>query len=497
MNVEMDSAIRRRDWHLQFLAAAAMCLAGGVVSGAGFPDVLDDPLRARPSTLDHGTILPGDDAPVPCPALREIPVPLALGEAADLALCNNPQIKSTWAAIKLQAGAVGEARSAYLPTFTGTYGRFQNRTEYPNSSMAPVVKYGNTVYGNIAWRIFDFGGRKANRKAADKQLEAALATHDAALQKTLAALIQAYFDTALAKASLGAKTETVRIAQATLDATRKREQRGAAPQGDTLQATAALARASLGQQRAQGDYQKSRAVLIQVMGIPLQSQIELPDILDTDPKSAVKDLADWLEETKQRHPAIVAAKAQWEAAKQKIAASRAEGMPTLDFSASYYQNGYPGQGLQTSQSRVGNVGLTLTIPFFEGFSRTYKIRQAEAQAEQREAELQDTEQQVLTEVVKAYSDTVSSLANLHSSESLLQAAQAALASSERRYAKGAADVLELLNAQSVLADARLERVRCLAEWHASRLRLLADAGQLGTSEIRQSTTLSGHELPIE
>jgi len=155
----------------------------------------------------------------------------------------------------------------------------------------------------------------------------------------------------------------------------------------------------------------------------------------------------------------------------------------VDFTANYYENGYPGQGLQSTKTQVSTVGFTLTIPVFDGFSRTYKIRGAQAQVEQREAELQDTEHQVLAEIVKAHADAVSSLGNLQSSDALLKAAQASLASSMRRYDKGAADVLELLNAQSALAEARQERVRCIDEWRSARLRLMANAGALDRASI--------------
>ena len=73
--------------------------------------------------------------------------------------------------------------------------------------------------------------------------------------------------------------------------------------------------------------------------------------------------------------------------------------------------------------------------------------------------------------------------NLRSSEALLNAAQAAVKSSEKRYAKGAADILELLNTQSALADAQQQRIRSLSEWRSARLRLFASAGLLGRKVI--------------
>jgi len=65
----------------------------------------------------------------------------------------------------------------------------------------------------------------------------------------------------------------------------------------------------------------------------------------------------------------------------------------------------------------------------------------------------------------------------------LQTARDALASSQRKFDKGAADLLEMLNAQTALADAGQERIRCLAEWREAKLRLMASAGRLGRTLI--------------
>ncbi|WP_347990130.1 TolC family protein [Methylomonas sp. AM2-LC] len=87
------------------------------------------------------------------------------------------------------------------------------------------------------------------------------------------------------------------------------------------------------------------------------------------------------------------------------------------------------------------------------------------------------------EVVKAYADATSSLQNLSYSATLLNAAQEALATSQRRYDKGAADIMEMLTTQTAFADAAQERIRTLAEWRSARLRLLAGSGALGRDRI--------------
>lgn len=467
-------------------AWAWLCLALATIAPSwalDFPDVWEDPLSTRPPILKNGATLPGDDSPLPCPASKDFALPLALGEAVDLALCNNPQIQAAWADIKIEASGVGEARAAYLPTVNASLSRLNNHTTYPDTRLPGSRIWGTTRYLSLGWRLFDFGGRSARQEAAEQLLEAALAGHDATLQKALVEVVQNYFDALTAQSLLNSRTQVAAIAEQTLAASQQREAKGASPQGDTLQAAAALARAQLARQRAQGDYRKTLAVLAQAMGVPQQTRILLPDSLEAQPAAAQQELEAWIADTEQTHPAIIAARAKWAAAQKTVTATRSEGLPTLDFNANHYENGYPNQGLQATQSNITTVGVTLTIPFFEGFARTYKIRGAQAQVEQRAAELRNTTQQILTEVVRAYADAVSALGNLQSSEALLSASSAALASAQRRYDKGAADVLELLNAQSTLAEAGQERVRTLAEWRSSRLRLLANAGMLGRARL--------------
>ena len=498
MSAKSDGKYRRASL-LNIVAAtiAFISLQPVAVSARDLEDMLTtpfvDPLRTRPDVLERGVTLPGDQFPVQCPSGKDLSQPLAIIDAVDLALCNNPQVKAAWAAIKMQAAAVGTARAAYLPTISATASRLRTDTSYPGSEIPSSSDIGNTVYGSLSWRLFDFGTRAANRQSANSLLIAALADHEASLQTTLVSTIQAYFDVQSARAALQAKEQGLVIANDTLESAKRREAKGVVAHSDTLQATTALAKAILDRNRALGNYQKSLSILLYAMGLPAQSRIVLADEPENDDLGdhlgnsiaiQTENLDAWLHDAQTAHPAILSARAKWQAARSDISSARADGLPTIDFSANNYQNGYPGQGLQTLSSHINTIGVTLTIPLFDGFSHTYKVRSAQAQAEQRKEQLADIEHNVLMEVVKAYADAQSSLQNLQASLNLLEAAQEALASSQRKYDKGAADILEILNTQGALADAKQERVRCLAEWRSARLRLMANTGMLGMSSIQ-------------
>jgi outer membrane protein len=460
---------------VKFVAAALALVLGGC--SASFAAETD---AAFPGTL------PGDAAAVSCPTVGiEAGAPLLLAKAVDIALCNNPRVRAAWENIRIQAADVGRAKAAYWPWLSANVSELGDRTGYPGTSIPTTTRSDATVYGSLTWRLFDFGGRAATKRAAEAMLAAAVASRDATLQKTLTAVVQAYFDAVTVKALIDSKNDDEALARDTLASAQRRLAQGGAAQSDALQAETALARVSLEKNRVQGSYEKAVATLAYVLGLPPESALALPSDVDLQSGSEQQDLSDWLKEAERNHPAIVAARAAVDAARAQVTVARASGRPTLDFTSDYYQNAYPGQGLASTNTKVTTFGLSVTVPLFDGFATHYKVRGAEATVREKEAELQDTQQETLTEIVRAHADAQSSLRNLQASQELMQAAQQSLESSQRRYSSGATSILELLTTQAALADARSERVRCLAEWRTARLVLLASAGVLSEASLAQ------------
>lgn len=477
----------------------AMALAAGLLAAlpalpAQASDVfprLDDPLATQAGLPDAGRLLPGDSRAAPCPPAHDGAVPLSLPAAVDLALCHNAQVHGAWAGIKLQAAGLGEARAAYLPTLNAGLSRVHDRTAYPGAATASSSLGSNTGSLSLSWRLFDFGGRDAGRRSATALLDAALAHRDAVLQATLAATVSAYFEAHTALASLRMREQHQALAQETVAATQRRAGRGLGAHSDTLQAQSALAKAALGASRAAGDYRKARAVLIYTLGLPAGTDVTLEEDAGEADGGLREDLRSWLAMAQERHPAILAARAQLAAARERVAVARSEGRPSVDLTANIYQNGRPNQGLSPASTRETLVGISLNIPLFDGFARGYKVRGALAQAGQKEAEAQETQQQTLLDLVRTHAEASMALGNLAASQDWLAAAQEAQASVQRKFGLGAADILEMLNTQSALLEARQERIRCLAEWRSARLRLLASAGILGRGDLAQEGGASG------
>lgn len=446
-----------------------------------------DPLLTKPEVLKGGQVLPGDNSVVNCLTITPQET-LELSQAVDMALCHNSQIRSSWIDIKTQADNLGVARSAYLPTVSVTVNRLHSHTTYPDLSYQPPVRvWGTTAYANLTWHLLDGGGRSSKQKSATQLLNAAIFNNQAAIQKALSSVTQAYFDAITANAEYQSQQKIVALAQQTMASNIKREALGVSKVGDTLQAGIALSKANLELQRGHAKYKSSLMSLAYQVGLPTDSSIELPELVSTTTDSnSLKELNSWLTQAKQ-HPAMDAAEAKLASSKEDVRMARSGLLPSLDFSANYYQNGYPGQGLTSTRSNVSTYGLTLNIPLFNGFSEYYKVRAAEDQVEKNSVALQDTQAQITAQVRIDYADADSALHNLQASATMLVSVSELLKSMERRYAHGDADVLDMLGVQNTYAQVLQERVRCLADWQSSKWKLIASVGGLGREMIRNGS----------
>jgi len=454
-------------------------------AGARALDVFDT-LWSNPGILNSGAVLPGDTQPLGISPAPDLAKPLSLIEAVDLALRNNAQLKESWDRIMVQADALGQARTAFFPTLSASGSRVGDGVSYPGyAKQYPATWINSYQAGATAnWQVFNFGAGFFGDRSAGHLLEAALNDHDAALQQSLGTVIQDYFAAVTAQEVYLGDCRDADIARQTLASTKRREASGVSTRSDTLQATTEMLKRVLDSNRDQGAYDEAMAVLVYDMGAPTGSIIIFPETLDQDAPYSGEDLRAWIAEAEVSHPSILAAEERVEASEDAVAAATADSLPSVDLSANYYYDGRPGLQLTGVTSRELLLAATVNVPLFNGFADLYKIRGAKDQLDLDEATLEDTRNSVLRDVVKAYWDTDSSFRNLQGSQDLLEAAQDGMKVAKRRFDHNAADLIEVYTAETALADARQERIQCLAAWRSSRLRLVASVGRLGRSELK-------------
>ena len=410
--------------------------------------------------------------------------PLSLLEAVERALCNNPQTRQAWASVKMQAAQVGVSRGAYLPTLNATVeGRIgTNKTDVSGFSSTflrdnDTIEYNYNL--NLTWVLFDFGLRSANLKNAQQLLTAANATQDATIQTVFATTAQSYYDLLSTMGAFDASLESEKSARKSFMAADAMHKAGAGTLADKLQAQTTHAQASLDRVKANGELKNAHGTLAIAMGLsantPLTIDIQRKAFPNTDFVESVDAL---IENAKRDHPGLIAAQAQLQAAKAKVDVAKAEGLPSLALTGSISYSDQDGsEGDQITESK--NIGFQVNIPLFEGLGRSYQIQSAKAQVELKTADLADEELKISLEVWKSFQSLQTETENMKATEKLSQSALQSFNVAQGRYKKGVGTIIELLNAQSTLADSRQQRILALSNWRTARLKLASNLGKLG------------------
>ena len=496
-------------------------------------EFLNDPLGLIPERLQQGPVLPGEDASFTCAAAPDINQAMRLPELIDLALCNNPSIGLSLAAIRNQITLLGDAQMAYVPALALTTSNQSSTTRYPDSALSSSRRHGQSYGASLNWRLYDFGLRSTNVDAAQRSVQGTIKSHQASIQKVMTAVLNAYFEAQSAHSMIEMRRQAVLRAEQTDQAVMRRLRLGLASQGDLSQSRSALSRAQLMHDRAVGEHRLALAALRGAIGLPPSSQPWLQPLFQSDPlviaapdarpgsahslasvgptddregspavsaraqdggrpgpapaamaaALEIESLEQYLQLAETHHPQLQAARMQLEVAQTRVRSTRKESLPTLDWAAQFSRDGSANQGVVSNRSDVTTTSVTLTVPLSSPISRSYKVAGALAQVEQATQQLEDVRHQVMAEIARNYSQSSLSRVTLEGTGQLVQAAELAMNSVLRRYYRNAADLIEVLTAQSNLADAQAEWVRARVELVSSRARLVGSASLLSRQDL--------------
>lgn len=450
----------------------------------------DDPLdthKAVSGTPGRDVTQAGAD---PCQIINHKPEQWGLLDVIEQALCHNPQTRQAWANARQQASQLGMAESAYLPSFNFSLpisraantagggitngvpfqGSGDRRTE--NTRLAPTL--------SLNYLLLDFGGRAARVEAARQALEAANWTHAATLQAVLFSAIQAYYQLFAANASLEAAEATEQSTRKAFDAAAYRYEVGAAALGDKLQAQTTHAQAKVNRRTAVGNAQSALGALATVMGLKPSASMKFePPSLSGPVMEREKDVQELIELAKISRPDLAAAEAQVKASEAGILQARAGSLPTLSLVGNYTYF----ETLGVSNISSWAIGVQVAMPLFTGFNNTYQIKSAEEQVEAQAANRDKLEQSVAQDVWRSYYTLAATRENLANTQELLDSALQAEKVALGRYEEGVGNIVELLNAEANLANARYQYVQAHYNWRIGKAQLAQALGRLDMGDV--------------
>lgn len=403
----------------------------------------------------------------------------------------HPAIGAARKDVDAATARVGQARSARWPRVkvVGTYRRQDPVPEItvpgglggPGGAGRTVGIQPNNLFDGglqVQQTLYDFGTTDARisqatagRTAAQRHVD--VKRSDLAFQAT-----QAFYTTLLAEARLRVQRAQIEQLERTLHVVRRRQEAGTATEFEVQSTRTRLSAARSQRTRLQSQRERQRAELRRLLGLARDTTLALKGTLRAHSRDPLQPGTDTLIKQALRHnPSVQVLQAQVRAAHREVRVADHADAPSLALSAQGgVKNGYPGD---LNEPRLNeSVGLSLQVPLFKGFATKRRVEEAEAEVQATEARLTDVRRRVTARVEQAAAELRASLDRLDTTELRVEQARAAAQLARTRYEAGTITNLELLDAETELRKARLERTDVRHEVVMGRYALQQAVGTL-------------------
>ena len=178
-------------------------------------------------------------------------------------------------------------------------------------------------------------------------------------------------------------------------------------------------------------------------------------------------------------------------ASREVARNESGHLPTVDIVARYNQANAEASGFGggRSENTFRTIGLELNVPLYQGGVVTSRTREAAALLTKSEADLDDARRSAALAARQAYLGVTSGLAQIKALEAAEVSSRSALDANRLGYQVGVRINIDVLNAQSQLADTQQQLAKARYDTLIAQLRLSAAAGTLGEEDVARLNAL--------
>jgi outer membrane protein TolC len=384
------------------------------------------------------------------------PLTITLQDALARAKLNDPQFRSALTDTGLGVESRVQARSGLLPGVN-----YNNSFIYTQGTGVPAVAPSKFIANN---------GVHEYISQADVHESISL-TNFADYRKSSSALAQAR-----AKAEIAARGLTVTVTQSYsglvgaqrksagaqraaaqagrfLDISQKLENGGEVARADVLKATIQAQQQKRDLQEAQLDMERNRLDLAVLLFPDFNQDFTVVDDLQTP--EPLPGFAEIEVAGRKNNPDLRAALAAYEGANHEVTAAWGGLLPSLNVDYFY---GIDSNKFAIRTDGVRNIGYSavasLQIPIFSWGGDRSKLKQAELRRDQAHIELTHAQRLLLSHLREFYNEAETARAEIDSLANTAQMAGESLRLTTLRYEAGESTVLEVVDAQNTLTQAR-------------------------------------------
>lgn len=413
---------------------------------------------------------------------------LTVDKAVEMALARSTTMVNAEANVVNARSGVYSAYSGVLPSLSADWSRSGDLTTHSHGQNV----FGTQVFLNLrhdsesysaaptlsgTWPILNLSALQGLR-SAHGSLEAARYRRSATRAEVALDTRGLFYGVVRAEHLSVVANESVRLARDDERRVRALFEVGSVSKSDLLKAQVRTAQAQLDSISRHLDITNQRVTLSRQIGLPESAMGEVDTVLTEEPRTYEEPAL--LAEARQNRPDLKAAEADLKAARRGLTAANLSRLPFLSLNGSadfnpkstFKNHNFisPYTGADTSYFTTGSSqsdrdlrgSVAVTWNFFSGMRTEANIASARA----RVLVAQDTRDVVVrnleAEVHAALLSYLETVAALEVAERGLASAEESVRLTQQKYNVGSATILELIDAQVQLQQARSDRVSALA-----------------------------------
>jgi outer membrane protein len=397
----------------------------------------------------------------------------------------NPTLTAQREGQKATDATVAIAKAAGRPQVSGSAGLNRDLTRRglldTGGSKGPTLSAGV----DLSVPLYSGGAVKNSVRAAETRVEAGRATLRAVEGDVFTQAVAAYMDVIRDRAIVELNQNNVRVLETNLQATQDRFQIGDLTRTDVAQSEARLQLGRSQLATAQGRLTGSEATYREVIG-HAPGQLAPPPPLPPLPANADEAVRIAL----ANNPDLISISRQAIAAGYDVNVARAGRLPRLSGVASgNYVNilrGTEPNPLTGQEIRTGtntSIGLSGSVPIFQGGLPAARIRQAQAQQGQVLEQVVGTERAVVQTTRAAFANYDASQKAIQAETVAVQANELALEGNRAEQSVGTRTIIEVLNAEQELLNSQVALVTAKRDAYVAGFQLLNAMGQAEARDL--------------
>lgn len=410
----------------------------------------------------------------------------SLRDALAAAYSNNPTLEAARANQRAVDEGVAIQRAQGLPSVNITATETEFIRQSVNAFTAPERNL--NVGTQLLVPVYSGGAVRNGIAAAKQRVEAGQADLRNTESTIFAQVVAAYMDVLRTEALVGLAANQVEVLRTNLEAASDRFQIGDLTITDVAQSRSRLAVAQADLQQAEANLIASRETYTRLVGSSagvLDAPPPLPGLPERTDEAVLVAL--------EHNPNVIAAKERAEAAGFDTKAAGAGRLPTVSLFANGQYNdffgtlGGPIAANFVQAEATANAGVRVTIPVFQGGLPAAQQRQAGARESAALEDLIAAQRQIIAETRSTFSNWQAANAVIRSSQAAVEAAELSLEGVRAENSIGNRTIIEVLNAEQELLQARAQLVTARRNAYVAGFNLLALMGRAEARDLNLDT----------